>query len=275
MNRKSMEYIEGLYERFLKQFEEKDGLSYQYARSLYKATRKDIADDWWLSLISFYDRIFYQGRRDTLSSTFERATVEVLEEFFRNDKERKLIELSSQGLLEWENYGYTKGKELTEPYCHDLREALDSKSTGKGRDKEMVIDTLKFISKLEGFNVLRYTIKRVGSGEIQQHYRELTKIRQIGQKTGSLWLRDIIMTYELKGHLEQQDVELLIPVDTWVKQVSLRLGIVDDAMRAEKISKKIVEICNANDICPIRFGAGIWIIGSHSLELLLERILEE
>jgi hypothetical protein len=275
MNRKSMEYIEGMYERFLKQFEEKGYLSYQYARSLYDGTREDIVNDWWLSLISFYDRIFYQGRRDALSSTFERATVEVLEEFLGDDKERKLIELSSQGLLEWENYGYTKGKELTEPYCHELREALDSKRTGKGRDKEMVVDTLKFISKLDGFNVLRYTVKRVGSGEIQQHYRELTKIRQIDQKTGRLWLRDIIVTYELEGHLKQQDVELLIPVDTWVEQVALKLGIVDDAMRTEKISKKIVEICNTNDICPIRFGAGLWIIGSHSLELLLERILEE
>ena len=275
MNIKNMKYIEELWEPFLKRFEEKDGLSYKYARSLYDGTKEDIVNYWWLSLISFYDRIFYQGRNNTLSSKFERATVEVLDEFLGDDKENKLVELISQGLLEWENYGYTKGRESTEPYCHELRDALDSKLTGKGRDKEIVIVTLKFIAKLDGFNVLRHTIKRVSSGEIQQHYRELTRIRQIGQKTGRLWLRDVIVTYELEGHLEQNDIELLVPVDTWVEQVALKMGIINDAMRPEKLSKKIVEICNANDICPIRFGSGLWIIGSFSLELLLERIMEE
>lgn len=269
-----MKYIESLYEPFLKQFE-KDALSYQYARLRYDGTREDIVNDWWLSLISFYDRIFYQGRRDALSSKFKLATVKALEEFLGEDKESNLKELSSQGLLEWKNYGYTKGREPTEPYFHELRDALDSKRTGKGRDKEMVIDTLKFIAELDGFNVLRHTIKRVSSVEIQQHYRELTKIRQIAQKTSKLWLRDIIVIYELEDHLEQDDIELLIPVDTWVKQVALKMGIIDDAIQPEKISKEIVKICNANDICPIRFGAGLWIIGSHSLELLLERILEE
>jgi hypothetical protein len=123
---------------------------------------------------------------------------------------------------------------------------------------------------LDGFNILRYTIKRVSSGEIQQHYRELTERRQIDQKTGRLWLRDTILTYELEGHLGQQDIELLIPVDTWVEQVSAKIGIADKGTPPDKLRKKIIEECKANGVCPIRFGSGLWAVGSRSLELLLE-----
>lgn len=42
------------------------------------------------------------------------------------------------------------------------------------------------------------------------------------------------------------------------------------ARAPDKLSKKIIEECNAVGICPIRFGSGLWAIGNHSLELLLE-----
>lgn len=127
-----------------------------------------IKDDWWLSLIYFFDRVFYQGRNDSVSGQFEKATILALRNYFDHPESTSLIDLQRKGLLEWDNYGYQKGKTpvnglysellygfLNGQYSFTHENKYVKTGTGKQRDREMVIDTLKFVSGLPDQNILK------------------------------------------------------------------------------------------------------------------------
>lgn len=87
----------------------------------------EISKNWYLSLINFFDRVFYQGRRDTVSGQFERATVKALDDFFKKQSNQDLRRLNENGLLDWEKYGYDGKEPVPGGYCVELRECLSKK----------------------------------------------------------------------------------------------------------------------------------------------------
>lgn len=251
-----------------------------------------ILDSWWLSLIFFFDRVFYQGRRDEVSTMFKEATIIALEEFLGKTEQEKLsqlIRLKDNGCLDYHSYGFGDKVVARLPsLCSELKAKLNGKyfvqlpngnkkerSTGKARDREMTIDTLRFLTEnLEkhDFNILKYTISQIRDHGLNRLYGQLTDIRQVGDKTARLFLRDAVAVYDLeKLELDVEELSLLQPVDTWVRQIcrSSQVKLVSKDTSDREIQKKIVKLCLDMGVSPIKFNQGIWYLGSHSLELLL------
>ena len=171
--------------------------------------------------------------------------------------------------------------------CSEVKKALNKKypavtsngdlkkiSTGKIRDREMTVDTLNFIyQKLEKYkyNILKFTIDRIKNKELKELYNELKKIRQVGEKTASLFLRDVVAVYGLTDQLTNEDHIFLQPIDTWVRQVSTsdKLSLASKESSIEELRKNIVDVCFKTGVSPIKLNQGMWYLGTHSLELIL------
>ena len=59
------------------------------------------------------------------------------------------------------------------------------------------------------------------------------------------------------------------PIDTWVEQIALRLGLIQQGDEAGAVAEKIVSACRAAGVQPADFNAGAWYLGTHSLDIAL------
>ncbi len=65
--------------------------------------------------------------------------------------------------------------------------------------------------------------------------------------------------------LRPEDYYLIMPIDTWVRQVCDKLQIKADA-------KAIAIACQENGVSAIKFNQGAWYLGSHSFSILLDML---
>ena len=252
----------------------------------YKVAKNDeeIKQNWWFALINFFDRVFYRGRRDSLSGKFEQSTIQVLEKYLgKNNEQRlkKLLKLRDNGSLDFKKYGFNPKNDVLSGHDPILLTEMDDYTTtnrnGRKRknkictwmDKEMVVDTLSTISNLDSFdyNIVKYTISEIENKEIKRLYKKLTDIRYVGPKTAPLFIRDTVLIHHLEEYLRDEDYIFVQPIDTWVWQISEAIGL--SAKNHEDLKKVIVDWCLANGVNPIKFNQGLWYLGTHSLELIL------
>lgn len=241
-----------------------------------------LRDDWWMGFRYFLMHVFMQGRRDALSYDFIEATnsalvTESLLPMCMKPAERGLR------LIEWEKKGWL-AKPNWKAECNPVRKALDQKyvlansdkksHTGKQRDREMVLDILRFICERRSasgipLNIVSWAEQLIRAGKIELLHNELDAIRQVGPKVISLFLRDLIRLLKLEAFLRPEDYRWLQPVDTWVRRIAIQLGI---ATGGDGTAAEIVRVCQQAQIDPMEFNQGAWFIGSNSLEVLLNNL---
>jgi len=61
------------------------------------------------------------------------------------------------------------------------------------------------------------------------------------------------------------------PIDTWVYRVAKKLGC--RSRHIEEIKECLIEKCIKSKVEPLKFAAGLWFLGFHSLDILLEDCL--
>lgn len=260
-NLEKFKKIEAFSDKY-RSLSELEGLAFQEAGSWEK-----VIEDWWLALLFFFDRAFYQGRSDKLSRQFEQATVKALDTFLIGTTSEKLLQLrqSSDWLIR-ENWNKSENplwSALGRTYHVGKKE---KRSTGRQRDKEMVLDTLNFIEKnCEDCNILAHSIQNIKIGEIVKLSKQLDYIVSVGDKITSLFLRDIVFLYGLEDYLRPEDYCLVMPIDTWVRQVCDKLQIKPDA-------KEMVSACRENGVSPIKFNQGAWYLGARSFSILIDAL---
>lgn len=236
MNKELLKKIESFGDVFKKEY-----------RSQWR--KEELVNDWKLSLKFFFDHSFMRGRKDSLSIRFKDKSIEVLEKTLFKDQ----------------NFSFD-----------NLKEELKQNGVNNEADRLMVLDTLKFIKNLKDYNITNYVVKRLKENE-QEIYEELKGIRFIGDKIATLYLREICWMFDIKI----KNPMLIFPIDTWVKQIINKLKILDDKIwslselkkiKDSKVKEKAIEVCLQNSIDPIKFNAGVWYIGTHSLEILLNNL---
>lgn len=211
--------------------------------------QKDLLlNDWNKALEFMFHKTFYRGRKDELSERFMNATLKTLEQ-------HKPTKNYNPSLL---------SKQLLE------------NGVNNGTDRRMVLEVLNFIFKqLDDYenNVVKYTVQKIKTGKTKEVFEALNNIYAIGDKLASFYLRDIILVYGLEKSLQQGDFQYCQPIDTWVKQVAVKLGILPSQDTSIEESKKLItEACHKADISPLLFNAGAWMVGARSFELLVETL---
>jgi len=236
----------------------------------------NVLNDWWLALRFFFDRAFYQGRRDKLSWKFEQATLKALKEVFgRSASSRKrmlwqLYDTQSLGKANWNNKHSPLRKSFEKQYDVQGRPS----KTGKKGDNIMVTDVLNFVcekasSKSQPLNLVRYMKEGIQNCKIARVAKELDGIYQVGPKIYSLLLRDVVDLFSLSRHLSLGDFKYLQAVDTWVEQLAIKLGFHGSKT---KLAIDLAEACQKHAVNPIAFNQGAWYLAAHSFDVLTENI---
>ncbi len=241
-----------------------------------------LRNDWWIGLQFFFNRAFFQGRRDAVSQAFREATGAALaslipSEICSDARAARILAWSKEGWFQKDRWADGKNpvrQALDRQYNIEIAGRQRSFNTGKERDREMVLDTLGFIcgsATAEGqtLNITAYAAERIEAGETAAVYKELDGIRQVGPKIASLFLRDLVVVLGLQRKLTQDDYCLLQPVDTWVEQVAHKLRVQADPRDLPAV---LVKTCQREGVDPIRFNQGAWYLGARSFDVILENL---
>lgn len=203
---------------------------------------------------------FYQGRRDEISQQFERRAKATLNSF-----------LEKNDIFASESSRITDKEKLKVRY-KQLYELLKQERVNKEGDRLMVISLINFIQFNEEKNILKFLVDQIRAKKIMEAYVSLDGIWSIGSKIASLILRDVVYIYGLENYLDRESYYLLQPIDTWVHQLSKRVGLVDKNKIYKGEAKDITEKCFEFKTNPIQYNQGAWYIGSNSLEIVLKNI---
>lgn len=223
--------------------------------------KNGLLTNWQKGLNFLFDHSFYQGRSDIISDKVRIEAINVLENFIKENDN------NAEAIFEKENFPKIESR---------LKEVIGKGKIGRGMDVKMVISILEFVSKIDGKNVVNYSISRTRNGELKNHFWELQNIRSIGPKCSSLYLRDLISVYSLEADLHEEDLICLQPIDTWVRQVAYEGGIIDNKKSSdETVRKNIVKACKESNVSTIKFNQGAWYMGYNSFKLLIERLKDE
>jgi hypothetical protein len=211
------------------------------------------------SLFFIFSYSFYQGRKDTISSEFEKRAVKTIDSLLeKND----ILSIKAQRIR--------NKKVLIEEY-KELYDKLKENRVNKESDRLMVIDLINLIQSLDQKNLVSYLIKKIETS-IKEAYKILDDVHSIGHKIASFILRDLVCIYELEKYIKANDYYYLQPIDTWVHQISRKIGLVHKDKIYSAESKDIVNKCFEFEVNPIHYNQGAWYIGTHSLEILLSNI---
>jgi len=239
--------------KFHKNYEDKILKEKIKNKDIYLKTPKD-------ALFFILSYSFYQGRRDEISSIFEARAKTTLESFLGKDN---ILLYGSSRIYD------KKSLRIKYKALYDL---LKQNKVNKEGDRLMVVSLINFIQSGDNKNILKFLIERIKSNAIPEAYKNLDMIWSIGTKIASLILRDVVYIYELDKNLNKNDYCFLQPVDTWVHNLSKRIGLVSRDKIYKSEAKDITDKCFELRVNPIHYNQGAWYIGSQSLEILLQNI---
>jgi hypothetical protein len=265
-----------------------------------------LQNNWWEALKFFFNHSFMRGRRDELSNEYYYFTIEALEDYFsitngnldtiyEKLKEQKGY-FNKECILKFKkdkNIGRgnsvkhqdfrkeVAGKNLILELLITPKEVevkWDNKTYNKkiflGNDADimMVLDVLKFISDDDKKNIYNYLKNTITNSRVKSAYEELIGMRSISDKIASFIIRDIgLMNSEIR--IADEDYKLAFPVDTWVIKIAHKLSCCREDI--EEIKNHLIEKCKESDSEPLKVAAGLWFLGFHSLDILLEYYLGE
>ncbi len=231
--------------------------------------RNALKTDWFKTLDFFLSRVYFQGRRDELSEKFYLTVQKALLRYFGND----LTSQTEKFKAAWgnrfipHNAEWKKWAEKGNTLWNELKGA----GAGKVRDIEMVLDILRFIQNCPSLNIVLYSLNEIGNARSRELYSDLQSIWQVGPKVSSFFLRDLAFLYDLK--LSQTDFFIIQPIDTWVRQVTTRIGICSEKDSNETVTAKLLSACDKVGVDPKKVNAGAWYLGANSFKILLDYIV--
>ncbi|MEM4235061.1 MAG: hypothetical protein QXU75_07930 [Candidatus Methanomethylicaceae archaeon] len=216
--------------------------------------------NWWLALDFFLGRACFQGRRDDISDRVYQAVIGVLLPLFGGTERTDLYQ--QERSRHWETIR------------QHLEMRIGKGKIGKGRDVEMVLSTLDFIGDLPQLNIVGYSVLRIRSGKIREHYDELQRgIVQVGPKIASFYLRDVASLYQLENFVSEEFAFCLQPIDAWVRKLVKKIGLVGDKASDDEVREAIIALCREHSVSPAQFNQGSWYLGYFAFDLLLEMLL--
>ena len=160
--------------------------------------------------------------------------------------------------------GKDLAKEVWKKFCQLIPATNPDRNPLSTKEDPQSIDILSFCAQMDkyGYNIFQFALDGIKKDLLQTH-NSLVKIRGIGPKIASFFLRDVAFLGNISiNELEKlQDRSLLQPVDVWVRRtVSFLDG--SSGQKDEEIAKRLVEMAVAAQCCPLSLNAGAWYLGA-------------
>jgi hypothetical protein len=128
---------------------------------------------------------------------------------------------------------------------------------------------------LNSENIIISSKNALKAGQTKEAWAKLVKIRGIGPKVASLFLRDVAIRYENELRLpKDNDRWLLQPIDIWVRRIVMHLdNNINKNARYEELAKWIVSKSKRPEYC----NQGMWYFGAKiaQTEFRLDNYLED
>lgn len=189
----------------------------------------------------------------------------------------------------------TKDRKIEDPSRIGKKYRRDGFEYSLENDKDlcMILDVLEFISHRKRQYVYAYLLNLIKNDNgTENAYKEIDKLKEIGDKLASFIIRDILL---LNGNLKLNNEEYVytFPIDTWVLKVAEKMDMLKseeiqkiiynkgikkslDEIKSSDIKKIKLELLEkSKDHNPLKFAAGLWLLGTNSLELLIENYLKK
>ncbi len=292
------------YEKIMKNIER---LGERYCRRYLDPWNKErLQTNWWEALKFLLSHSFMRGRRDKLSNEYYYFTIETLKDYFSitdgdlNTSYEKLKEkkkyFDKECILKFKkNKNIGRKNSIKDPDFRkevvgknpivkllitpkEVKVKWDNKTYNKvtclGNDEDimMVLDVLKLISDDDKKNIYNYLRDAIVNFGVKAAYEELINIRAVSDKISTFIIRDIVlMNPQIK--MTYEDAKWAFPMDTWVIKIAHKLGCNSEDI--EKIKNHLIDRCRELGVDPLKFVAGLWFLGYHSLDILLENCIGE
>lgn len=284
-----MRNIEHLGERYCK----------RYLDDTWK--KESLENDWWDALKFFFSHSFMRGRRDKLSNEYYIFTIKTLEDYFSITT--KNLDVSYENLKKQKKHfdkecilKFRKDKKIRNSIKdQDFEKEIAEKNPivkvlftqrevkvkweditrdknihlGNDEDIMMVLDVLKFIADGRK-NIYNSLLDIIINSGVEKAHNELIVVRAIGNKIAPFIIRDIVLMNS-KIKIADEDYKFAFPVDTWVIKIANKLGCSSTSI--EEIKNYLINKCKESGVEPLKFAAGLWYLGFHSLDILLEDCL--
>ena len=151
-----------------------------------------------------------------------------------------------------------------------------SKKPNEKINERLIFDFLKRAQDHPTSNLFMWLKDSLINNGVESTYLELLKIYGINKKITSFILRDVAWLLNLEKNVKVGEWIYLQPIDTWVKQISLKLWK-DLHQKVDEfiIAKRIVEKCDELGVSSLRFNQGAWYFGSKEVKKreLLEKYM--
>lgn len=217
--------------------------SKDYKNYLKTWNKDNLQNDWSYALKFFFNKTFYRGRSDRLSALFEKRANEVIDKIIGKDKSFNKLQSDLK----------------------NLNRKLKENSVSNFADRGMIESIIIFLSSIPLNNIISYSLNQIKNSKIKQHYGELSNLYFVGDKLITFYFRDLDYIFNLNKYFIKEDYLFLQPIDTWVRQISKKIGITDDEKDLEKIKTKIIDACHNAGVNPSDYNLGAWFVGSRKI----------
>ncbi|MCL5432587.1 MAG: hypothetical protein M1524_00525 [Patescibacteria group bacterium] len=207
--------------------------------------KNKLLNDWSYGLKFFFNKTFYRGRSDRLSLLFEKRACTVLDKIIGKDR------------------SYEKLSKNLEDIDKKLKENL----VNNFADRKMIYSTITFLSKIPDRNIINYSLDRIQKGQINDLFGQLDEISFVGDKLITFYFRDIDYIFKIKKYLSEKELIYLMPIDVWVRKISIRLKIITGKEDLETLKNKIIRTCLEYKVDPSDYNLGAWFVGSRRIIL--------
>jgi len=123
------------------------------------------------------------------------------------------------------------------------------------------ITILDFMYGIDNIAIEKWVKTCIEHGKISDAHSEMCKIRGIGEKIASFYIRDIVYKYSLEKIVKSKK-HLIHPIDIWVRRAG-QIILKDWNKTDYKIRKFLVESAEEWKITNAELNAGLWILGGY------------
>lgn len=137
------------------------------------------------------------------------------------------------------------------------------------------ISAIQLMSELGEWdnNIFEFASDRIKNNRIEVVYKEVKRIRGVGDKIARLFCRDVVTLYSLEEYVAGNYRKYCQPVDRWVERVTKMISGQKDLSKPEVRSWIVSKL----DEDHIKYNEGAWYLGYHlpDKNRLLQILLED